>query len=178
MPPEGPLSNLTCAGNVRAGLGTHVRGVADSNEHRAVRRRSLRANRSPIVLVAAESPSLRRPLAIALWRCGFCVLTALDGAELDSWIRRLISRAGVSPCVDLIIADQRMSSATGLESLARLRSADWSTRFILIATPGDVETHTEAARLGASCVLDKPVDLDAIRAAVLQHAVPHNLECS
>jgi DNA-binding response OmpR family regulator len=130
------------------------------------------ATRSPVVLVAEDDPSMRRLLTIALARDGFSVLDASNGSELDKWISRLIQRNNDHRCVDLIIADQRMPAATGLEVLAHLRHADWSTPFILITAFGDTATHAEAERLGASCVLDKPFDLNELVAAALQFAMP------
>jgi len=133
------------------------------------------STRSPVVLCAEDDPLMRRLLVMALQRDGFRVVDASDGAELDKWIRRLIVRGHDHRCVDLIIADQRMPSATGLEILGRLRHVDWSTPFILISAFADAATHAEAERLGASCVLDKPFDLDVIRAAALQYALPGDL---
>ena len=124
----------------------------------AQRRAVARATRSPIVLVAEDDPLMRRLLAIALARDGFHTLGVCEGGELEAWIRRLIEGARDHRCVDLVIADQHMPSATGLEALARLRNADWSTPFILIATFADDATRAEAVRLGASCVLDKPFE--------------------
>jgi DNA-binding response OmpR family regulator len=124
--------------------------------------------RSPVVLLAEDDASLRRLLWLALMKDGFQVIDASDGAELAGWIRRLIVSSHDRRSVDLIIADQRMPSSTGLEVLARLRHIDWETPFILITAFGDRKTHAEAARLGASIVLDKPFDLDVFRAAALQ----------
>lgn len=118
---------------------------------------------------------MRRVLTLALVRDGFRVLDASDGAQLEGWIRRLIVRDHDHRCVDLIIADQRMPSITGLEVLARLRHIDWSTPFILITGFGDKATHDEADRLGAACVLDKPFDLEVLRAAALQYALPGDM---
>lgn len=131
--------------------------------------------RSPVVLIAEDDALMRRLLALSLQRDGFRVVDASDGAELDEWVRRLVVRDHDHRCVDLIIADQHMPSATGLEILARLRHVDWSTPFILITAFGDAATHAEAERLGASCVLDKPFDLEVIRAAALQYALPGDL---
>ncbi len=132
------------------------------------------ASRSSIVLVAEDDPAMRRLLSLALVRDGFRVVDALNGSELDGWIDRLIHRDQDHRCVDLIIADQRMPSATGLEVLSRLRRVDWSTPFILITAFGDDETHAEAARLGASCVLDKPFDFGTLRSVALRYALPRD----
>ena len=130
--------------------------------------------RASIVLVAEDDPLMRRLLAGALMRVGFTVVDVSDGAELDKWIHRLIVRNYEHRCVDLIIADQRMPSATGLDVLSHLRRVDQTMPFILITAFGDRETHAAAARLGASCVLDKPFDFDTLRAVALQYALPRD----
>ncbi len=109
---------------------------------------------------------MRRLLVLSLWRDGFRVISACDGGELERWIGRLILGTANDRCVDLIIADQRMPIYTGLEVLARLRHVDWSTPFVLITAFADTATLHEAKRLGATCVLDKPLDLDVLRAVV------------
>ncbi len=134
----------------------------------------LPAPRSSIVLVAEDDASMRRLLTRALVRDGFRVVDVSDGAELDAWVARLIERDRDHRCVDLIIADQRMPSATGLEVLSHLRRVDWSTPFVLITAFGDTSTHDEAARLGASCVLDKPFDFGALREVALKYALPRD----
>lgn len=125
-----------------------------------------------IVLIAEDDPLMRRLLAIALLRVGFTVVDVSDGEELDRWICRLVVRDHDDRCVDLIIADQRMPAMTGLDVLSHLRRVDHTTPFILITAFGDRGTHAEAARLGASCVLDKPFDFDTLRAVALRYALP------
>ena len=143
--------------------------VQDRTSHRVA---ALANPRSPVVLLAEDDLLMRRLLAVALRRDGFRVVDASDGAELEAWIRKLVVATTDDRCVDLIIADHRMPTSTGLEVLARLRHVDWSTPFILITAFGDQATHTEAKRLGAACVIDKPCDLDVLRAAALQFAIP------
>jgi CheY-like chemotaxis protein len=65
-----------------------------------------------------------------------------------------------------------MPTATGLEVLAHLRRTDWATPFILIAGCDDPTVRSEAVRLGASCVLAKPLDLGALRTAARRLAMP------
>jgi DNA-binding response OmpR family regulator len=127
------------------------------------------------VLVAEDDALMRRLLSIALRKDGFRVLDASDGAQLDTWVRRLIVAGNDCRCVDLIIADQRMPTATGLEILAHLRRVDWSTPFILITAFADTETRAEAERLGAACVLDKPFDLELLRLVARQFANPEEV---
>ncbi len=125
-----------------------------------------------VVLIAEADPATRRLMAMALRRDGFSVIEAADGAELETWIRRVFERR-VEPCaIDLIISDQYMPVATGLDLLARLRRASWSTPFILITSVDDRAIREEADRLGAASVIHKPFDLKDLRAAAFGVASP------
>jgi DNA-binding NtrC family response regulator len=68
---------------------------------------------------------------------------------------------------ELIISGVEMPGCSGLEVLARVRRIGWSTPFILLSGPGALETYGEAERLGATFVLDKPLDADAVACAAL-----------
>jgi DNA-binding response OmpR family regulator len=133
-----------------------------------------RAQTSPVVLVGDDDPLLRRLIVLGLASDGFRVLDAEDGGELERWIRRMVVRGTDTSCIDLVIADQRMPTATGLEVLAYLRAIDWATPFILITGLDDVAIRSEAHRLGASRVLDKPFDMGALRAMARQLAPPED----
>ncbi len=65
-----------------------------------------------------------------------------------------------------------MPAATGLDLLARLRRASWSTPFILITAFEDSVICEEAHRLGAASVIDKPLDLVELCAVALEFASP------
>lgn len=111
-------------------------------------------------------------MTMALRQAGFEVIEAADGAELARWIRRVFERRVDPRAIDLIISDHYMPAATGLDLLARLRRASWSTPFILITGFEDRVTCEEARRLGAASVIDKPLDLVELCAAALHFASP------
>jgi DNA-binding response OmpR family regulator len=67
---------------------------------------------------------------------------------------------------DLIVSDIRLPYFTGLEILESLQVATRRIPMILITGFPDRETHAQASRLGAECVLEKPFDLGELRAAV------------
>ena len=73
---------------------------------------------------------------------------------------------------DVVVTDIRMPGISGIEMLAYLRNCREPTPVILITAFGDEELHGEAARWGASAVLDKPFELDDLRRAV-QGVAPH-----
>lgn len=126
----------------------------------------------PRVLLAEDQPEMRSLLRSALARDGYEVIEAEDGpAVIRAIISGLVEERARAP--DLIITDVRMPGFTGLEVLARLRREKWLTPVILITAFGDEALHAEAARLGATRVLDKPFELEDLRAAVRELLKPH-----
>ena len=63
-----------------------------------------------------------------------------------------------------------MPGHSGLEMLAALRREGWTTPVVLITAFGDRWVHDQARQLGAAAVLDKPFDIDALRAVLLSLA--------
>ena len=123
------------------------------------------------VLVAEDDPSLRRLIVTVLEGAGHEVFEAEDGVQLLAQIERLVAgkRAGAGSFV--IVTDVHMPGLTGLDVLAILRCAFSRTPVVLITAFGDAETHAEARELGAVTVLDKPFDVDVLRAVVEEAAV-------
>ncbi|RYZ40914.1 MAG: response regulator [Myxococcaceae bacterium] len=121
--------------------------------------------RATRILVADDQSEMRTLIRKMLVRRGYEVVEASDGPDL---VRVLIDglTADESRAPDLIITDVRMPGFTGLEVLARLRREQWDTPVILITAFGDAKLHSEAQRLGAAYVLDKPFELDELRNAV------------
>lgn len=124
-----------------------------------------RLNRPPRVVVAEDQPEMRELIATMLRREGYAVTEAIDGGALfDVLIETLDNK--INPQIpELIVTDIWMPGCSGLEVLSRLRRFDWSTRVIVITAFGDQTAHTEARRLGAALVLDKPFDLATLRTA-------------
>ncbi len=120
---------------------------------------------TPRVVVADDQPEMRSLIANMLRREGYTVTEAIDGAGLlDLLIDTLNNK--IDPQIpDLIVTDIWMPGCSGLEILARLRRFAWSTRVIVITAFADETAHTEARRLGAALVLDKPFDLATLRKA-------------
>ena len=83
----------------------------------------------------------------------------LDRIESTIWSER-------HDLYDVIVSDVNMPGLSGLDVLAALRCADWTTPVILITAFGDQQIRAEAEALGAARRLDKPVDPGALRAAV------------
>jgi len=130
------------------------------------------------VLLAEDDGELRRFLKQTFHKDGYRITEAESGEVLlDKLWERAASRAGF----DLIITDVRMPGFSGLEALEVSRHR-WTphgdyephlldTPIIVITAFGDAVVHAHARRLGAR-VLDKPFDVDALRALVRRLAPP------
>lgn len=118
----------------------------------------------PLAVVAEDSPQMRVLIAQMLRREGYEVVEAKDGSELlDLLVDTLRDQQPRIPA--LLVTDIWMPGCSGLEVLARLRRFGWPTRVIVITAFGDDTSHTEARRLGAALVLDKPFELSALASA-------------
>jgi CheY-like chemotaxis protein len=118
------------------------------------------------ILLAEDSPELRRLLAHVLYREGHEVVEARDGAELLEAIAATLIEGGREH-FDLIISEQDLPGVPGAAVLAGLRARRRATPFILIT--GKPKVQADARRLGA-LILDQPFNLQAIRDAIRQSA--------
>lgn len=128
--------------------------------------RLLQETDSPRVLLAEDDNAMRRMLASILQQDGYEVIQARNGAQLFDLMNSQLIYACDRAAVDLIISDIRMPEMSGLEVLAALRDADWSTPVILLTAFGEQTTRDEALRLGAQAIFSKPFDIDELRATV------------
>jgi DNA-binding response OmpR family regulator len=123
--------------------------------------------RRPCVVLAEDDREMRMLVATTLRRAGWDVLEAGDGMDLLDCVAWLIeARDDWADCV--LVSDIRMPELDGLEVLERLRGLGWAGGIILITAFGDEATHAEARELGATMVIDKPFELDALCEAIRQ----------
>jgi DNA-binding response OmpR family regulator len=107
---------------------------------------------------------MRRLVRLILKRAGFEVVLVRDVMEA---VDRLVLdgiRAGRD--VQAIVTDLRMPGLSGLDLLALLRCASVRVPVILVSAFHDDASRAEARALGATAVLDKPVDVDVLAALV------------
>lgn len=123
------------------------------------------------VLLAEDDDDLRHLMADALRADGHFVIEASDGDQLLNQIEHQIADTRRDNFA-VVVSDVRMPGFWGTDVLAVLSCSKWTTPFVLMTAFGDSELHTQARELGATAVLDKPVDLDALR-AVVRGAMPH-----
>jgi CheY-like chemotaxis protein len=117
------------------------------------------------VIVAEDDPEMRRLVVEALRKDGHQVTEAADGGRLLVQIAEAFDRDPSLSAVDVIVSDVRMPVCNGIELLERLADARWRVPMILMTAFGDEDTRKRAERLGA-VLFDKPLSLDALRAAV------------
>ncbi len=134
---------------------------------RAVARRTLErarhvTERAKVVLVVENDPATRQVIATLLRQEGHVVEEARDGREA---LGRL--RAGLRP--DGIVLDLLLPYVNGRQFRdEQLR--DHSLRNVpLIVLSGEPAAPREAAEMGAVACLGKPVDFDALLAALWRH---------
>lgn len=118
------------------------------------------------IFLAEDDPALRQMIAVQLRRDGHFVLEATDGAALVRDLGHVFWGDHVDTSPSLIITDVRMPGKDGLAIIRGIRSFGWCPPFIVITAFGDDAVHAEGYRLGAAAVLDKPFDLDLLRALV------------
>ena len=126
----------------------------------------------PRILVAEDEPEMRRVLSWTLQREGYHVVEAANGTDLLACVEPYLlgrsSRVNDVP-FDLIISDVRMPGVNGLkalEGIRALRACEPKTPFILITGFGDDWIRTEARRLGAFAVIEKPFTMEELLEAV------------
>ncbi len=111
------------------------------------------------------------------------VLAVDDDLSVLSCYRRLLDRAGYSATVeddprrvlqdragttgvDLLLLDYRMPGMDGLTLLAELRRRECRARCILVSAYLNDAVKQQARALGVDRVLEKPVDVGLLRAAL------------
>ncbi|MBL9037093.1 MAG: sigma 54-interacting transcriptional regulator [Archangium sp.] len=138
--------------------------VADDEVAARTRPRKIR------VLLAEDDDELRWALSDVLKAEGYEVIGVPNGRALLEHLGAslLLEERGSPP--DLIVTDVRMPGLTGMQILESVRDRGWTTPVVLVSGFGDEETHRRASVLGATAFLDKPINLNELR-AILQNAV-------
>jgi DNA-binding response OmpR family regulator len=126
--------------------------------------RPVRATRR--VLVADGDASLRHAIGAALRRDGHDVLEAKDGIELVALLERMLMDEKAPGEALVVVAGMETPGLTGLDVLVILRCAAFQTPVIVLSPDDDLDSRTEAQELGAIPISDRPLDIDALRAAV------------
>lgn len=122
------------------------------------------------VLVAEDDDALRELIVARMRREGFDVIEAGSGFEaLDALTT---ATNGGRDAIDLIVMDQRMPGATGLEIVRMLRVAAWAVPVVMITAFPDWDLLVEAKRLDIALV-PKPFPMDRLSAATITALLEH-----
>lgn len=140
------------------------------------------AEQSPVsVLLAHADLEIRSVLADQLRRQGYRVSELWDGIDLLEWLAEALDQCSTDWRPDLIVADIRLRGWKGIDVLAGLRDAGWTTPFILLARPGDKRLIKEAERLGRVVVFEYPFASEDVGTAapfmISRHGNQANVDC-
>ena len=120
------------------------------------------------VVVADDEFEMRTLLVLALRREGYEVLEVGDGWELMSLLLREAFANPNQAAADALLLDVTMPGCSGLQVLADLAGRRWRPNTAIITGNSDPAMHARARQLGASAVLLKPIELDALREVVAE----------
>ncbi len=114
------------------------------------------------MLVIDDDESIRSTLVEFFEALGYVARgagTAMEGRRLAS-----------EDAPDVVLLDLRLPDADGMVTLEALRADDPEVGVILLTGHADVRTAVQAIQQGAADVLEKPVDLEVLAAAVARAA--------
>lgn len=110
------------------------------------------------LLIADDERHIAEGLQMLLQEDGYEAETATDGEE--AWKKVEGGDFG------LVLADLKMPGIDGLELFARMRDAGIDSEVIFITGKGTVADAVEAMRRGAYDYLEKPLDLERLKALI------------
>ncbi len=140
--------------------------VATSGDARRASTLARRLGRQPRLLLAEDDDELRWALTEVFEELGFEVRSLMRGDQLLERIAfsLLVEDDGRSP--DVIVTDVRLPSFNGLEVIEGMRRAGWKTPVLVVSAFGDAALRRRIASLGHAEFFAKPIDVDALVAAI------------
>ena len=125
------------------------------------------------ILLAEDDDELRWLLTDMLKAEGHEVVAVSDGTALLAHLNPSLLKGVNGETPDIIITDVRMPGASGLQVLERVRArAGGAIPVVLITAFADADTRAQAETLGATALLNKPLDIDRLQKMV-RGAVVH-----
>ncbi|MFL5580245.1 MAG: sigma-54-dependent transcriptional regulator [Gemmatimonadaceae bacterium] len=112
------------------------------------------------ILVIDDDETIRETLGMFFESAGHAVRTAGTATEGR--------RAMAEHAPDVVLVDLRLPDASGLTLIEALRADDPGAAIVVLTGHADVATAVRAMKQGADDLLEKPVDLDTLEAAVLR----------
>ena len=114
------------------------------------------------VLIVDDEALIRWALAEMLIAEGYFVLEAGDGKGALAALRNRLEP------VDVIMLDYRLPDSNGLQLLTAIRGLSPHSRVVMMTAYGSQEIVAEALKLGAVCVVNKPIEMDDVAGLVLR----------
>ena len=111
------------------------------------------------VLVVDDDPSVLSTYRRLLRRAGYRTLTESDPT-------RVLSNGHLVEKIDLMLVDYKMPGMDGLSLVAEMRRRECRVPCILISAYLNDDVRSQATHLGVARVLEKPVDVSALRRAL------------
>ena len=108
------------------------------------------------VLIVDDESLIRWSLAETLTDEGYGVLEAADGQGALEALR------DTPRPIDVIMLDYRLPDSNGLQLLGKIRALSPGSRVVMMTAHGSPEVIAEAVRLGAVCVVNKPIDMHGV----------------
>ena len=112
------------------------------------------------VLIVDDEPLIRWSLAETLTDQGYGVLEAADGQAAVEALK------DTPRPVDVVLLDYRLPDSNNLQLLMTIRAMSPRSRVVLMTAYGTPEVAAEALRLGAVCVITKPIEMQEVATLV------------
>jgi len=108
------------------------------------------------VLIVDDESLIRWALAETLIDQGYDVVEAGDG-------KQALAVLGNRPQpVEVVMLDYRLPDTTGLKLLEAIRGLSPNSRVVMMTAYGTADVVAEAIRLGAVCVVNKPIEMQDV----------------
>ncbi len=108
------------------------------------------------VLIVDDEPLIRWSLSATLTDRGYGVMEAGDG-------RGAVEALKDTPRpIDVIMLDYRLPDSNSLQLLATIRAMSPRSSVVLMTAYGTPQLAAEALRLGAFCVVSKPLEMQEV----------------
>ncbi len=111
------------------------------------------------ILIVDDEPRQRELLSGFVQTLGCQAIEAASGEEALDYLQQQHA--------DMVLLDVRLPGISGMDTLARIRQRDATKPVLLITAHADLRQAVCAMKGGADDYLSKPVDLDELRAAIL-----------
>jgi two-component system response regulator AtoC len=108
------------------------------------------------ILVVDDEALIRWSLGETLTDLGYAVLEAGDGKGA------LAVLTNPPAPIAVVMLDYRLPDSKGLQLLAAIRNLSPDSRVVMMTAYGTPDVAAEALRLGAVCVLNKPIEMNDV----------------